>query len=773
MTRFLLQPLDRHRGESPGLSVSQEDLARAAYFRTRRDPAFHFDGGWEVARLVEPEMRAKTIALAQDISNQTFRFRGVEARLDPVDWECCPEGNPDWTRDLNRHFYFVTLGLAYRYTNEPIYVVAFVKLFREWLVKNGPGSGAWACPFEVAARLNAWLWSFFIFREADAFTDQDLTAFLGAFRRQARHLDANLEFHVPTNHIILEGKTLALCGLVFPEWKEAERWWERGMTIMNAEIERQVCADGVHGERSTLYHKIVTSELSELMWLLYRKGQRIPQPLLQAFERMVEFDLNITKPDGTFPLFSDSAATDTYLRFSAPAIGAVVLDRPDLAAGYLGPNENTIWLLGEEGMAKYQSLASGIASLKSRGFPEGGYFIMRGNGRKSDCYLAMDCGPFGLPQAPGHGHADALTFELFAGGQSLIVDAGVYGYFLGEKWRAYFRGTEAHNTLVVDGQDQSVLDGVRHVYRSARASLHGWLPGRHFDWFDGSHDGYCRLPGRIRHRRQLIFVKDEYWIMVDWALGEGSHRYDFLFHLNPSSNPVLDGSAVKTRSGRSTDLSILPFCPWEGDVQLVQGEMNPIRGWVSFESGEVHPCPTLVYRTDGSAPAHLAVALFPFSSEEELPTLKSYTGPPAGEQAAFAGGLTFRGWTDYVVLVPDPLIAAAGPLQTDGTAAFLRWDDGEGRLTRAFLLNGSDLNYEGTQVVKACRRLDALELACGGGYLDVWAKAREECELTVLVAGPVSVRVNGQTSRYRRAGPFITFPLAPVASDSREVNDGR
>jgi hypothetical protein len=758
--------------------VFQEHQRQAAYYRTRIEPSFGFDEISDPLALVEPRMRAKTVDLAQDICRHTFHFRGVEARLDSVDWDYRPQGNLDWTRDLNRHFYFVTLGLAYRYTGESIYTKGFVNLVGDWLAKNGPESAAWACPFEVAARLNAWIWSFFLFRAAPDFTDQDLAAFLDGLHRQVRHLDANIEYHIPTNHLLLEAKALALCGLLFPEWKEAGQWWKKGMAILLAEVERQVCSDGVHGERSTLYHKIITSELSELIWLLYQKGHAIPQPLMRAFERMLEFELHITKPDGTFPLFCDSALTDGYLRFSALAVGAVVLDRSDLAAENLGLNENTIWLLGERGLAKYRSLAAGARPLASRGFPHGGYFVMRGNnlgnGQGSDYYLAIDCGPFGLPLVPDHGHADALSFELFAGGQAHVVDAGVYSYHLGQRWRAYFRGTRAHNTLVVDGQDQSILDGIRHVYRPAKTTLHSWLPGRHFDWLDGSHDGYTRLPEPVIHRRQVLFVKGEYWVLADWALGKGSHRYDLLFHLTPWSNPVLEGSAFKARTGGSTGLAIIPFYPSENEARVVQGEKSPIQGWVSFESGEAVTSPTLEYRMVGRAPARFAVALFPYTSGDELPVLEGHTWPSSDPQTALAASLTFRSWTDYVLATLDPSAnLSAGPCETDGGVAFLRWDRGAEQFTRAFLLGGKELIYQSIPMVKASRRLGALELVYHEGHLNVWAESPERCDLAIFAPGLVKATVNGQSAGLNRKGPFINVSLAPMPSGPREAEDER
>ena len=55
----------------------------------------------------------------------------------------------------------------------------------------------------------------------------------------------------------------------------------------------------------------------------------------------------------------------------------------------------------------------------------------------------------------------------------MIVDAGVFEYQAG-MWRDFMRGTAAHNTLLVDGQDQSEVWGSFRVGRRARVHARYW-----------------------------------------------------------------------------------------------------------------------------------------------------------------------------------------------------------------------------------------------------------------------------------------------------------
>jgi len=720
-TFFTQLELKNHDLADVERAAAEKDYERAwsrltTYFRTRQQPQFYFS--WKdrdkIISIIGDEQQQATIYHADQVCQNVFSFRQVAPiRFEnEIDWAYCPGGNTDWTWDLNRHTYFITLGKAYWYTGDEKYAVKFTELILDWIDKNPARVGRqnWDSVLEVALRINTWLWAYYFFRQADAF---EPVVFLKSLLTHGRYLAARIERHVVNNHLLSEAKALAFCGLLFPEFKEAREWQASGLRTLWNEVEKQVCADGVHAERAPLYHRCVMSELLEILAFLDHNDLHVPQHVIDRFENMLDFEMNITKPDGTIPLFSDSALTDVTVRFSARGGGATLFDKVKLAGR--GLDEDMAWLLGGWALGQNRMQAETNSSPASRPFVHGGYFVMRAGQKEQELYLAFDCGPFGYRRLPNHGHADALSFELYAYGHSLLLDSGVYSYHVGKEWRNYFRGTRAHNTVVVDGKDQSVLLGARHVYRPARATLHQWASSQQFDFVDGSHDGYRRLRQPITHRRQIFFVKPEYWIVTDWLTGRGQHQFDLLFHLPPGSDPQMsesDGLTLET--GTTTGLIIAPSFPLGPQTVVTCGVTNPIQGWVSFYSGEKLPAPVVSYTMTATVPIGFCTILYPYRANvaptiNVAPLTIRANDKMLSHTDAIGVRIESEQYVDYWVTDrrPNGGFKTFANYKTDSRLLYLRTLSTNP--SHAVMLNGRRVMANGTPLIDKSELVDRLE----------------------------------------------------------------
>lgn len=714
----LVAGLDLNR---PGLAAikalaDQDQTAQAltqlaAYFQTRTNPAFYFEASHKPDLLagVPADTKQATLAAADKICQHIFEFRQAEpVKFEKqIDWTYRPQGNIDWTWDLNRHAYFETLGRAYHYSGDERYARKFGEILLDWLTHNPAGEQHpnWFSVFEVAFRVNLWIWAFYYFREAAAFDQQLCLGLLKGLLIHGRYLDANIELHVPNNHLLLEAKALALLGLLFPEFKEAKRWQQRGERLFYQEIRAQVRPDGVHGEQSTHYHRVIAGELLEWLVLLQNNGLTIPADIAETFGRMVEFELWITKPNGLIPLLSDSALADTHLRFSATSAGPVFLERPDLKMVAPSPGEAEMWLLGAHRVKEAKALSARPGQFDSRSFPDGGYVVMRSGAGESAAYLVFDCGPFGYKPLPNHGHADALSLELHACGQTLLVDPGVYSTALGETWRNFFRGTRAHNTVVVDEQDQSILMDTRRVYRPAQATLQQWLSDPEFDYVEGWHNGYERLPQPVTHHRQIFFAKPDYWVVIDTLTGQGRHVFDLYFHLMPGVETSLDALSKTLRASKTAEpgLIIAPVAPAQWQAEVLNEASKPIQGWVSFFSGQKQPAPVLRYRQENSAPVQFVTVLYPYPAGQPAsvtvsPLSVQLEGSALSSQLDVTGLCIETGhYQDYLLLdrVNSGAVKKFGDYQTDAQVVYLRRDKETGWLVKSVSRGGHHLFFQG------------------------------------------------------------------------------
>ena len=421
--------------------------------------SFHFRAADipQIVAWVPDRLKGLTVADAEKILQQRFYFRGEERVFaDEVDWRGCPQGNTSWTWDLNRHRFFVTLGTAYYYTGDARYLAKLVDLWEHWIKENPVGkTPAWKYPFEVAARLQNWIWAYFLLECPGEWTGEQLFPVLTAMREHGSFLYSNLEYHWPNNHLLLEAKALLEYALLFPQFNESAKLLARAERILEREVAAQVLADGAHSELCSMYHRIIAGELGELTMLCRRNGHPLPARMEERIASLAEFTRALLSENGSAPLLGASAQYDSYIRFDP-----VQRDYSDL----------NYWVWRGEplpSVAKRTGRAPQLAI-----FPQAGYAFLRSGCTEREVHLAFDFGPFSRCPSANHGHCDALSFELYVAGQPVIVDPGVYlPWTSGNGWSQHFRSTAAHNTLIVDGKEQSELYRFSDVRKTARTRL--------------------------------------------------------------------------------------------------------------------------------------------------------------------------------------------------------------------------------------------------------------------------------------------------------------
>ncbi|MEZ5376604.1 MAG: alginate lyase family protein [Acidimicrobiales bacterium] len=473
----------------------------------------------------------------------------------------------EWRIEWVKLYEGLDLAHGFVTTGDPRYLSTWEDLTTSFCVQVPVGHDT----SDVSARrLQNWLYAWQRFASSTSFegfrpgvADRLRRRILDDVEHLATHLTAE------RNHRTMELYTLLLVGLAFGEAPLAAD--ALGLLAENAALD--IVDDGVHRERSSDYHMIVLRSLVGAVANARLAGLDVDDRLLAATDRAATFGLHLQCPDGTTPALSDGDQADfrSLLSFASRVLG-----RPDLE-----------WAatLGGRGVPPKDTAAT---------FPTGGYVVQRsgwGDGSTpygDERWAILDCGPLG---DGGHGHYDHLSVELAGGGHRIAVDPGRFTYADGpDGWRRWFKGTQAHNTVCVDGLDQTPYR--RGKPKGPTSSAH--LVRRHTE--HGLDIVVARATSpqyRAVHERTLAFVGGEYWIVIDELADDEPHDYVARWHLDPSTQ-----GAVTVRAAEAGSIVETPAATFV--VLRDSGLVDIEDGWVSPTYGERLPAPVIAI----AAPRH-------------------------------------------------------------------------------------------------------------------------------------------------------------------------
>lgn len=603
-----------------------------------------------VARLTRdfPDSRTSTMKKADEICDHVFDLlgSGKVSLGKKIDWHCDFKSGHRWPRryyrdvriinlkndsdikvpwELSRFQHLIPLGQAYWYTGDEKYAREFSEQVMDWIKENPPMLGVnWTSTMEVAIRAVNWIWGHTLFTASPSLTRDFKVEFLKALLSHGRFIAQNLEYaeiwqdgialRINSNHYLSDLVGLVYLGLMFPEFVEAKGWLQKGLGELYTEMEHQVHPDGVDYEASVSYHRLVTELFTSAFLLCQKNGITVPPKLRERLEKMFEFVLHYTKPDGTVPQIGD--ADDGRLHPLSEvqpedhryllAIGAALFGRADMKTAVQSFHEEALWLLGPEGQERFKAISPVSPPLSSKAFAHGGLYLMRHH----DYYLVCDVGNVGIRGHGSHGHNDTLSFELFAFDKTFLVDPGSYIYSGAPDWRNRFRSTTYHNTIAVDGQEMNRLD--EHLLfwlgNDATGEVLHWESTPAHDLLDAQHRGYERLNPPVLHRRRIYFDKGQgFWIVQDALIGTGSHKLEWYFHFDSKIDVKETGNLTfHTRCEQGANLAL----------KVVGAERALSRaiwdGWVSRRYGVKNPAKVLHFFGSYKLPKTLTFLLYPY-----------------------------------------------------------------------------------------------------------------------------------------------------------------
>jgi hypothetical protein len=524
-------------------------------------------------------------------------------------------GDIKYLWEPSRHLGCVHLAQAWAVERDPAWLQELRHLLESWMDQCPcPFGPNWTSALEAAVRLVHWsaAWTLVGGMESSLFEGRAGGVFRGRWLASAyRHMEfvaGWMSFgSSANNHLIGEAAGLLAGCAVWPLWDDVRGWREKACAVLRREIPRQIAPDGVDLELATGYQAFVFDLLVAGKLAGEAQGVELPPDCLERMEAMAGYVASIMDAGGNVPMLGDADdavllelgadGADPFRRMLATA--AVMFQRPDLAAKAGRLDGQTRWLLRAD-PERFEALrAEGLEQGRltpRREFSDAGVYVLgRDLDGPGEARIVADAGPLGLAPLCAHGHADALSFTLSLQGREFLVDPGTYCYHAQRAWRDYFRGTSAHNTVRVDGADQSAPGGSFLWTSQARVLDVVFDRGEGGEVLQARHDGYARLPDPVGHSRRVSLDKMTGRLLVEDEIRcEAGHEAEWFWHFSEDCRVELQEGRAVVENGPLRMVVKIPRAA--RDVRVARGEENPPLGWVSRRFDAKVPAPALTWR---------------------------------------------------------------------------------------------------------------------------------------------------------------------------------
>ena len=619
------------------------------------------------------------------------------------------------------------LAWAYSATGDPKYARAWndmlISMFRNVPspLKSGVIKTEGKIPPTVPAGISGSLWDsisiaarlhhetfYNRFRKSPLFTEDARMAWWANMADMANCLE---RMEAGGNWTTQNTTSLFGLGQKWPEFKKSKKWFAQGFEGIKKNLLDNTYPDGALREATTGYHSFSLGMFFGDLTRAKEMGLDVSEEHMKRLEAMFNYSMYSTQPDWTLPVWGD---TNRPIDQTAQILaGGRYFNRPDM-----------IWVgtKGKEGKKpEHDSIA----------FTESGYFIMRsGWDPDARCLITRN----GFSQS--HYHHDQLSVIVQAYGSDLLPDMGVYTY--GTPECNQLVKTTSHSTVAVDGKDISPGNGQNK-----------WATLGVFDYFDGTSPGFNSLPG-VRHRRRIVFVKPDYWVIADDVTGEGEHKSTQYWHFAPGKLELDQATgAVRTTNTSGGNIAVIPV-PAEAAAKP-----DVTEGLYAINWEKCGKSPVARYEQNGPLPHRFLTVLYPYPARKPAQAKAAYltSADPAARAARVFTGSSI----DYVAFGDSAgkVDFSSAKLALSAQAALVRTDAKTGKVRAFAWFDGSALSLGGTTLASSRTPVKALSVALVGDTLHVNTEGPAS-GLVVSTLGAKKAVVNGTQVQPAKGAKTIT-----------------
>ncbi len=446
--------------------------------------------------------------------------------------------------DLSRFAFVFDLVRAYARTGDSEWAELFWTLVDDWRMCNHPNRGPnWKCGQEASLRVMAWCFGLFAFLDSPASTPDRVAALVQTIGFSGRRIAANVQYAVRqrNNHGVSEAAGLWTIGLLFPELKGADQYRKQGQSLLGQLACELIYDDGSFAQHSWNYHRLMLHVYAWAMRLGEINGQPLGDETRQRVGRAGDLlGRMIDESTGGVPCYGQDDGSlalplnnGSYFDYR-PAVQLTAAVASQQRRFDSGPwDEDLFWLLGPS----YETLPVNPHKQHDHLTRDGGYVALRSPAGSLFTRAAT------FRHRPAQ--ADMLHVDVWWRGQNMAIDPGTFSYNAPTPWNNPLATAAYHNTVTVNGRDQMTragrflwlpwLAGEQHSLRYGSRSRETSGRARTLTssatplcYWQGQHDGYNRTSGGAVHRRGVLRIGEEHWLMLDRL--ESSREHTFRLH---------------------------------------------------------------------------------------------------------------------------------------------------------------------------------------------------------------------------------------------------
>lgn len=444
--------------------------------------------------------------------------------------------------ELNRHFQFSILAKNYYSSQDQKYLDELSTLFYDWNLNSPFLMGiSWTSVMEVAIRINSWIYCYSFLAAVPEPPMKLLNHLENGIINMAAYVEKHhSRYSSANNHLAVEAYALGMAGILLNN----KKWLSKAVHIFSTELPRQNYADGVNKEASLHYQCFFMEAVGLFMRLLQLNNLSVPSEWEVILSAMSRYVSNCIGTYGEKIIFGDddegkilnlSGEPYDYYLYILDLMGCILNEKyTDLC----DPSENIRWLYNKTQIMAYKAKPLYHAD-RSICYKYGGCSIMRNHTK--DFLIGIDHGALGFGTIAAHGHSDALSFQLYVEGIGVFIDPGTFIYHIWEDERNFFRKTINHNTLCIEGKDQSEMLGPFLWGKKAVCQIIHSDFQKNEDILTASCDGYWPY----LHTRKFTFNKTNTLEILDTISGPDSIPLLTLsFLIGPQFNIVKHDNTV-------------------------------------------------------------------------------------------------------------------------------------------------------------------------------------------------------------------------------------